>query len=103
MQTTAPTDSHPTAQVQTLLHRIEKRLPLRVLTEADWAQWLGKRGFATIGERHHIDSINIRVRSSGRSIITSCPQSSDSIRHPFLRAVSTDVLPMPGCQPVAWT
>lgn len=47
MQTTAPKDSHPTAQVQMPLHRVEKRLPLRVLSEADWAHWTTK-GYVVI-------------------------------------------------------
>ncbi len=42
-----PRDSHPTAHAQTPLHRIEKRLPLRVLSDADWAHWTTK-GYVVI-------------------------------------------------------
>lgn len=35
-------DQHPTTIGTTPLHLIKKRLPLRVLSEADWAQWTTK-------------------------------------------------------------
>jgi hypothetical protein len=35
-------DHHPTAAAGVPLHRIEKRLPLRVLSKADWAHWTTK-------------------------------------------------------------
>ena len=47
MHNAAPRDSHPTAYSQRPLHRIEKRLPLRVLSEADWAHWTTK-GYVVI-------------------------------------------------------
>lgn len=35
-------DSHPTAQVVTQLKDIKKKLPLRILSEADWRRWTTK-------------------------------------------------------------
>jgi hypothetical protein len=42
MQNTIVDDSHPTTTSTTPLHEIKKRLPLRVLSEADWEHWVTK-------------------------------------------------------------
>jgi hypothetical protein len=39
MRTTERRDSHPTARAETQLKDIEKTLPLRVLSTADWRHW----------------------------------------------------------------
>ena len=35
-------DSHPTTKSDTPLHKIDKKLPLRVLSEDDWQHWVTK-------------------------------------------------------------
>jgi len=40
-------DSHPTTLGSTPLHLIEKKLPLRVLSEDDWTHWTTK-GFVIV-------------------------------------------------------
>lgn len=40
-------DSHPTAAANTPLHKIQKRHPLRVLSQEDWQQWTTK-GFIIV-------------------------------------------------------
>jgi hypothetical protein len=48
MQTAAKKDSHPTSSsVETPLKEIQKTLPLRVLSEADWQHWI-TRGYVIV-------------------------------------------------------
>ena len=48
MQTAAKKDSHPTSSAaETQLKDIEKTLPLRVLSEADWQHWI-TRGYVIV-------------------------------------------------------
>ena len=42
MTAAAMRDSHPTAKAAVQLKDIQKTLPLRVLSEADWAHWITK-------------------------------------------------------------
>jgi hypothetical protein len=42
MHETLVNDSHPTTTATTPLHKIKKRLPLRVLSKDDWAHWTTK-------------------------------------------------------------
>ena len=42
MKEISPKDSHPTTSAEVPLHKINKRLPLRTLSQSDWDHWTTK-------------------------------------------------------------
>ena len=52
-------DHHPTARTDVPLHRIQKRLPLRVLSVTDWMHWTTK-GYVIVHNYLTRESITLK-------------------------------------------